>query len=375
MLKKMSITLIIIILSSPPVLLAAEKKDKTLNLLSEAAIVIDETSGTVLYEKNADQQMYPASLTKIATAIYAIETADLEDKVTVSQKAREADGTRVYLEAGEEVTLDKLVKGLLVNSGNDAGIAIAEHISGDVEQFSKDLNDYLREEVGLKNTHFKNPHGLYDPEHKTTAEDLAILTRYALKNPTFSEYFGMKELDWKGKAWETKIISHHKLLIDPNQTDITGGKTGYVNQSGTTLSTSAERDNFKVIVITLKSESQRIAYQETQKLIKYAFDNFEPSSIAGNKVYKFDGKEYETPEELHFVKPKEHNIEEEITNNGILEINSDTREDPLLTFQLEEVQSNGADRAQEASVQSSTSTASPNHWIFRLFYYWQLALL
>ncbi|MFG6149189.1 D-alanyl-D-alanine carboxypeptidase family protein [Halobacillus sp. B23F22_1] len=244
-------------------------------LLSEAAIVIDEESGLTLFEKSADRQMYPASLTKMATAIYAIEKGQLDDKVTVSEEATNVEGTRVYLEEGEEVSLKKLVQGLLINSGNDAGTAIAEHMAGSEERFAKELTTYLEDEVGLENTNFTNPHGLYDEHHMTTARDLAKLTKYALKNKEFKEYFGTKELQWEGESWETTIMSHHKLLLDKNSSDVTGGKTGYVDQSGTTLATSASKNGREVIVITLKSEAQNIAYTETRQLIDYAFENFQ----------------------------------------------------------------------------------------------------
>ncbi|WP_082234559.1 D-alanyl-D-alanine carboxypeptidase family protein [Halobacillus massiliensis] len=365
--KKVFIIFAITFFCIPAVTSAFAPGSGDISLLTESAIVIDEESGEILFEKNADQKMYPASLTKMATAIYAIEKADLQDKVTVSEKAREVDGTRVYLEPGEVVTLDKLVKGLLVNSGNDAGLAIAEHMSGNGKAFSEELNKYLKEEVGLRNTHFENPHGLYHPKHQTTAKDLAALTKYALKNPTFSKYFGMKKLDWKGEGWETTIISHHKLLIDPSNEDVTGGKTGFVSQSGTTLSTSAERDGLKVIVITLKSESQNVAYQETSKLLDYAFDHYETNSIPDNKVYKADGNEFITPEELHYAKPKDQAIEEKVTGDGRLEIHS---EDKLLTsFQLEKKE----EPETQVSLQAE-STTSPNHWIFDLFYYWQTSI-
>ena len=146
---------------------------------SVSAILIDRKTMEVLFEKKAGDRMYPASLTKIATAIYAIEKGNLNDNVTIGKNPRETEGTRVYLEEGETVTLRKLVQGLLINSGNDAGVAIAEQLDGSIEAFSNNLNEYVAK-LGLKNTVFKNPHGLFDAEHVTTAEDLALLTRYAM---------------------------------------------------------------------------------------------------------------------------------------------------------------------------------------------------
>ncbi len=216
---------------------------------SKAVIMIDSKTGTVLYEKNSNKKMYPASLTKIATAIYAIETGNLEDVVTVSQKARNTVGTRVYLEEGEQVSLKKLIQGLLINSGNDAGVAIAEHLSGSVERFSSDLNQYLKNVIGVQNTNFENPHGLFHPNHVTTAEDLAKITQYAIKNEVFRRIFGTEELKWNGEGWDTTLYSHHKLMRQKGYEWITGGKTGYVDQSGFTLATTAEKQDLSVILI------------------------------------------------------------------------------------------------------------------------------
>ncbi|WP_188456956.1 D-alanyl-D-alanine carboxypeptidase family protein [Virgibacillus oceani] len=235
-------------------------------LVSKSAIMIDSKTGRVLYQKNASAQMYPASLTKIATAIYAIETGDLDDTVTVSKKARNTAGTRVYLNEGEQVTLKKLLQGMLINSGNDAGVAIAENLSGNINQFSLDINGYLKNVIGVQNTHFENPHGLFNPNHVTTAEDLAKITQYAMKNETFRNIFGTKKLKWNGDAWDTTLITHHKLMRQIPYEGITGGKTGFVPQSGFTLATTAERGDLSLIVITLNSYLESAAYNDTINL-------------------------------------------------------------------------------------------------------------
>src|SRR5690625_4633184 len=143
-------------------------------LSSESAIVIELKTGKVLYEKDPNTQMYPASLTKIATAIYAIEKGNIEETITVSKKSSNTEGSSVYLEEGEQVILKKLIQGLLINSGNDAGVAIAEHLSGSMNRFSSDINDYLTNVIGVHNTHFENSHGLFDTNHVTTAADMEI---------------------------------------------------------------------------------------------------------------------------------------------------------------------------------------------------------
>ncbi|KGX84605.1 D-alanyl-D-alanine carboxypeptidase family protein [Pontibacillus marinus] len=253
---------------------------------SEAVILIESNSGKVLYTKNAGKEMYPASLTKIATAIYAIEKGNLDEMVTVTKEARSIEGTRVYLDEGEKVTLKKLLQGLLINSGNDAGVAIAQHMSGSEEQFAADLNEYLTSEVGVENTTFANPHGLFDPKHVTTAKDLVKITQYAMKNEVFRELFGTKSLKWDGEAWDTTLYTHHKLMREDPYEGITGGKTGYVDESGFTLATSAKRNNLSLIVITLNSERQSIAYEDTKKLLDYGFDNFKISSFSkGEEFY------------------------------------------------------------------------------------------
>lgn len=199
--------------------------------------------------------MYPASITKILTAIIAIEGSNLNDTVTVSKKAREVDGTRVYLEEGEQVPLKKLLQGLLINSGNDAAIAIAEHVSGNVTDFSKVMNRTAKEKIGVRNSNFINPHGLFDPNHQTTAYDMAKITQYAMKNKTFREIVGTKELRWNGEGWKTTLYNHNKLLW--RYEGVNGGKNGYVDESGSTLVTSAKRGSTELIAVTLKAHHQK----------------------------------------------------------------------------------------------------------------------
>ncbi|MFD1848949.1 D-alanyl-D-alanine carboxypeptidase family protein [Oceanobacillus bengalensis] len=298
----------------------AESNNAPPELISEAVIMIDSQTGTVLFEKNIDRKMYPASLTKIATAIYAIETGNLDDVVKVSENARNIEGTRVYLEEGEQVTLRKLLQGLLINSGNDAGVAIAEHLSGSIEDFSSDINKYLKDVVGVQNTHFENPHGLYDPEHFTTAEDLAKITQYAIKNETFRGIFGTKELKWNGKSWDTTLYKHHKLMREIPYEGITGGKTGFVNQSGFTLATTAKRDNLSLIVITLNSYNQSAAYTDTISLLDYGFNNFETSRIREGTIFTVSNQKYRTTSDIIYTHALNEQLRKKVNDGGMLEI-------------------------------------------------------
>lgn len=142
------------------------------------------------------------------------------------------------MEEGEEVTLEKLIQGLLINSGNDAGIAIAEHLDGSEEAFAERMTEFVQEKVGVTDSTFKNPHGLPDPEHVTTAHDMARITAYAMENQTFRKIVGTKELKWVGESWDTTLRNHHQLVLQRD--DVTGVKNGYTDDAGFTLSTTAE---------------------------------------------------------------------------------------------------------------------------------------
>lgn len=334
----------IVLLFSIPLLLNLFFGDKTFAaesdvgpiITSEAVILIEEGSGRVLYEQNSDLKMYPASLTKVATAIYAIEKGNLEDIVTVSENAREVDGTRVYLEVGEKVTLKKLIQGLLINSGNDAGVAIAEHLNGSEKEFAININAYLKE-IGLRNTNFTNPHGLFDTNHTTTARDLALITQYAMKNNEFREIFGMKELKWDGEGWDTTLYNHHKLMRERPYEGVTGGKTGYVEESRHTLITTAKRGNMSVIAVVLKGQSQDAIYNNTVELLDYAFTNFNLVTIPKGKEYSINDKKFVTKEMYSFPISNNEEIVEEITNKGYLEIKNQFQE-KIFSFPISELQ-------------------------------------
>lgn len=333
---------------------AEEEKPK---IESKGFIVMDESSGRVLYEKNSDERMYPASLTKVATAIYAIETGNLEDIVTVSERARNADGTRVYLEEGEKVPLKKLIQGLLINSGNDAGVAIAEHISGSVEEFANRLNVYLKG-IGLQNTHFKNPHGLFDPDHVTTAKDLAKITQYAMKNEEFRAIFGTKELKWEGQTWNTTLFTHHKLMREKPYDGVTGGKTGYVDESGNTLITTATREDLSVIAVVLQAPSQLTAYSDTVALLDYAFKEFDLVDIPIGKEYKQNKHTYVTNQNYSFPISHDEQISEKVTGDGNLEVTIHNQNEDFITIlPLENETKEVAQISPKEVVQSPTQAA------------------
>jgi D-alanyl-D-alanine carboxypeptidase len=281
----------------------AEQTDK-LSAVSDSVILMDSQSNAVLYSKNEHERMYPASLTKIATAIYAIENANVNDVVSVSGEALEIEGTKVYLNEGEEVPLKKLIQGMLINSGNDAAAAIALYIDGSMEKYEQHINKFLKEKIGVKDTHFTNPHGLFDENHYTTAYDLGIITNYALKNETFKEIFGTKELPWDGQSWDTTLYTHHMLLKgEVPYEGITGGKTGFVNESKQTLATTASNGQISLTAICLKADYKRDIYNDTTNLLNFGFSNFKTSTIPIQTTFENDQEKFVLTDPLYITEP------------------------------------------------------------------------
>jgi serine-type D-Ala-D-Ala carboxypeptidase (penicillin-binding protein 5/6) len=298
----------------------AEEVQK-LDLKSEGAVLLDTDTNAVLYAKNADQRMYPASLTKIATAIYAIDQGDLESIVTVSANAVRQDGTRVYLNEGEQVPLKKLIQGMLINSGNDAAVAIAEHLDGSVEHFAENLNVYLKTKVGVTNTHFTNPNGLHNENHYTTARDLALITNYAMKNPVFAEIFGTKTLKWEGQSWSTTLFTHHRMLKgELPYLGVSGGKTGYTTEARQTLATTASNGNLKLTAVVLKSELKNDKYSDTAKLFDYGFKDFQHEIIKQGEIFKVENKEYFPERDILITRNIDGTYIKKVNNEGILTI-------------------------------------------------------
>lgn len=324
-------------------------QDETgIELESESAVLMDTKSGKILYEKNGSQRMAPASLTKIATAIYAIETSDLEEVAVVSEDAVRVEGTRVYLEAGETMSLRQLLQGLLINSGNDAGVVIAEHLHGSTESFAKHLNQYLEEKIGVHDTHFQNPHGLFDENHYTSAADMAKITNYALQNDIFRDIFGTKQMEWHGESWDTTLVTHHLLLKGEYSIGetVVGGKTGYVDESLHTLATAAKNDQIELTAVTLKSRTKEAGYLDTVNLLHYGFQNYQTQKLSKNKEYKVGDHIYKSFKSIYYTKPINGFVSEEINENGTLKI-KDVTGKLLDSFQLTPIQAEAARSNQE----------------------------
>lgn len=268
---------VIFIFQLQPLILADTEKPY---INARAFVLMDRNSGRILYSKNQDLKLPMASTTKIMTAIIALEKGNLGDMVLVSKKATRIGGSKFYLKEGQKISLKSLLYGLLLCSGNDAAIVIAEHIGGSVENFVNMMNSKAAE-IGANNTHFANPHGLDDPEHYTTAKDLAIITRYALNNPVFCEIVSTKEIEIIEGDFKRRINNTNKLLRIVDY--VNGVKTGYTGKAGKCLVASATLKDVSIISVILDSQNH---FKESLRLINFGLKSYRPEELVEeNKVY------------------------------------------------------------------------------------------
>ena len=246
----------------------AKTDNNALQLGARAFVLMDATSGRILVEKNSENKMPMASTTKIMTAILALENGDLNSTVSVSPKAASVGGSSFYLRAGEILTLENMLYGLLLPSGNDAAVAIAEHIGGSQEKFVQMMNKKALE-LGALNTHFANPHGLDDPEHYTTAKDLAVIAKHAWNYNKFREIVQTKTKEIRDGNYVRQIFNTNRLLWQFEGAD--GIKTGYTGKAGRCLVATASRKGFRLISVVLGSSDH---FKDSQKLLDYGFANY-----------------------------------------------------------------------------------------------------
>ena len=258
-------------------------EEPTIN--SRAAIVYDRTSGAILYGKSENEKRKMASTTKIMTAIVVIENSNLDDIVTVSAKSAGTGGSRLGLHKNDKISVRDLLYGLLLCSGNDAAVALAEHVGGDIGGFATLMNNKC-DSLGLASTHFVTPHGLDNDDHYTTAYELAIITNYALKNETFRNYVGTKNYTVliNGK---TKNLSNTNELLG-NLNGVYGVKTGFTNGANRCLVTAVKRDNMDLICIVLGADTKKDRTRDSIQLIEYAFKNFEMVNIREKILTEFE---------------------------------------------------------------------------------------
>ncbi len=238
---------------------------------ARSEILIEAKTGRVLYESNAHEALPMASTTKIMTALVALENGNLNDIVTTGKNAFGVPGTSIYLSLGEQLTLEQMLYGLMLASGNDAAVAIAEHIGGTAEEFCR-MMTRRAEEIGCENTVFTTPHGLPAEGHHTTAWDLALITREALKNPAFREIVSTQRaaLPWPGHEYERTLNNKNKLLA--TYPGALGVKTGYTKAAGRCLAFAARRDGMELIGVVLNCPDW---FDEAAALLDRGFENWQ----------------------------------------------------------------------------------------------------
>ena len=259
--------------------------------LSPGVILMEESTGTILYEKNSDEAHYPASITKIMTTLLALENGNLSDMVTFSDDAiNNTEGSGIARDYGEQMTLEQCLYGVMLESANECAYAVAEHVGGTVENFV-DMMNAKAKELGCTNTHFANPHGLQDENHYTTVHDMALIAQAAYQNETFRIIIGTKMYTippTNKHAEETVLRNHHDMLCTYHNANrkylypyCVGGKTGYTATANSTLVTYAEKDGMTLICVVMNTQSPN-QFIDTVNLFDYAFDNFQVLNVAEN---------------------------------------------------------------------------------------------
>lgn len=251
-------------------------------LTGKAAVLMDASSGQVLYEAAANERVYPASTTKLLTALLAAETKQPGATVTASAHAFGVEGTSCYLQAGEKHSLEDLTACLMVASGNDAAVAISEHLSGSIEEFATLMNRRATE-AGATHSNFANPHGLHDRNHYTTALDLARIGRAALNNPDVFRWASMPKSFLVGPEKLREFLNHNVLLFDVPGS---AGKIGFTEEAGHTIIHMAEKDGKRLLVVLAGYNHQGWMFQHAEDLLFWGFENFEtrPLVAAGQVV-------------------------------------------------------------------------------------------
>ena len=259
-----------------------------LNVDAKASLIIEENSGKVIHEENSNIQNYPASVTKILTAILTLENCELTDTVTVSKTAISnipSGYVIAPLFVGEQMSVEDLLYALMLKSANDAAYVLAEHVGGSVEGFSEMMNKKA-EELGCKNSHFVNPNGIHNSNHYTTAYDMYLIARYAMKNEEFVKIVSTYQhaLSATNKySKNDRIMKNTNAFVNPSSRyydeNVKGIKTGTTLQAGNCLITSTSKNGFDVITVVLGAKTSESKFSETKKMMNYTFDNYEFTQI------------------------------------------------------------------------------------------------
>lgn len=254
-----------------------------LSINAKSALIVETNSGKIIYEKDINEQNYPASTTKILTAILAIENCDLDDVVTVSQNAISSIPTEYViapLYVDEQIKVKDLLYALMLKSSNDAAYVLAEHVGGSIDGFSEMMNNKAQE-IGCKNSHFVNPNGIDNPDHYTTAYDMYLIANYAMKNEKFVEIVSTYEYTLPATnkyPSNDRIMKNTNNFVNPNSEyynkNVKGIKTGTTTKAGNCLIAESANNNLEFITVVLGAETSNGKFSETKKMIEYAFNNY-----------------------------------------------------------------------------------------------------
>jgi serine-type D-Ala-D-Ala carboxypeptidase (penicillin-binding protein 5/6) len=265
-----------------PSAFGAGKKAPSLAEKAESAILIERDTGEILYEKNGDEKLPPASMTKVMTMILIMDALDkgkikMSDKVRTSEHAASMGGSQIFLEPGEEMTVEQMLKGIAIASGNDASVAMAEHIAGSEEEFVSMMNQKAKD-LGLKNTKFQNPTGLSVEDHYSTAHDMSIMAKELLKYEGTTKFTGTYEdylrEDTDKKFW---LVNTNRLLKFYDGVD--GLKTGYTKEAKYCLTATAKKGNMRVVAVVFGADTPKDRNSQITKMLDYAFSKYETSPL------------------------------------------------------------------------------------------------
>ena len=299
----------------PELVEAASDSAEEPNLNSRAAIIYDRNSKEVIYGQEENTKRKMASTTKIMTCMVVLEKGELTDTVIVSKKAAGTGGSRVGLKTGDKVSVQDLLYGLMLCSGNDAAVALAEHVGGSVEGFADLMNEKARQ-LNLSNTHFVTPHGLDNEEHYTTAYELAIMADNALKNNTFSSIVGTKNITISINGKPRNLSNTNELL--GSMAGVYGVKTGFTNGANRCLVTSCKIENLDIITVVLGADTKKFRTQDSIKLINYAMNNYKEINMENKIQEEFQKWKKENKDKIYINKGEknttEYKLEEQLNN-------------------------------------------------------------
>ena len=298
------------------------------SITSEAGILIDYDSGNVLFQKNMHEKLFPASTTKIMTALLTLENCKLTDKIVIDYDLGYVDGNSMFVKKGEEFTVEQVLRVMLIRSANDAALVLAKHISGSTEKFIDLMNERAKK-LGATDTHFNNPNGLPDPNHYTSAYDLALIAKQAMKYDKFREIVKTTMVtipptlqtpeqrifrNSNKFLWASKTPMSYKGKIVPVKYDIIDGiKTGYTVVAKQCLVSSAKKNGFRVISVILKCDGYDI-YSNSRTLIDYGFDNFSSHQILDKgKILGTKDLKYTKEKVLKYSPEKDYSV---VLNNS-----------------------------------------------------------